>query len=132
MDDRWKTNSGCVYNISYHIIWCPKYRRKLLVDNVETRLRDLLINKSNENGWTIEKMEIMPDHVHIFIKATPSDSIAHIVSQLKGYTSYTLRTEFPHLKQRVPTLWTRSYYVETIGHISEKTILKYIEEQKTK
>ena len=132
MDDRWKTNSGCVYNISYHIIWCPKYRRKLLVDNVETRLRDLLINKSNENGWTIEKMEIMPDHVHIFIKATPSDSIAHIVSQLKGYTSYTLRTEFPHLKQRVPTLWTRTYYVETIGHISEKTILKYIEEQKTK
>lgn len=70
--------------------------------------------------------------IHLFIKATPSDSIAHIVSQLKGYTSYILRSEFPHLKQRVPTLWTRSYYVETIGHISEKTILKYIEDQKKK
>lgn len=85
-----------------------------------------------ENGWDVSKLEIMPDHIHLFIKATPSDSIAHIVSQLKGYTSYILRSEFPHLKQRVPTLWTRSYYVETIGHISEKTILKYIEDQKKK
>ena len=85
-----------------------------------------------ENGWDVSKLEIMPDHIHLFIKATPSDSIAHIVSQLKGYTSYILRLEFPHLKQRVPTLWTRSYYVETIGHISEKTILKYIEDQKKK
>lgn len=109
MDERWKTNPGCVYNVSYHIIWCTKYRRKLLLGEVEERLRSLLIEK-----------------------ATPSDSIAHITSQLKGYTSFSLRNEFPHLKQRVPTLWTRSYYVETIGHISEKTILKYIEDQKKK
>lgn len=132
MDGRWKTNPGCVYNVSYHIIWCSKYRRKLLVGEVEKRLHSLLIEKAMENGWSVSKLEIMPDHVHLFIKATPSDSIAHIVSQLKGYTSYILRSEFPHLKQRVPTLWTRSYYVETIGHISEKTILKYIEDQKKK
>jgi len=132
MDERWKTNQGCVFNVSYHIIWCPKYRRKLLVGEVEARLRELLIGKSKENGWDIQMMEIMPDHVHIFIKATPSDSIAHIVSQLKGYTSFALRSEFPHLKTRVPTLWTRSYYVETIGHISEPIILKYIEDQKKK
>ena len=132
MDERWKTNAGCVYNVSYYIIWCTKYRRKLLLGEVEERLRSLLIEKATANGWDIPELEIMPDHVHLFVKATPSDSIAHITSQLKGYTSFSLRNEFPHLKQRVPTLWTRSYYVETIGHISEKTILKYIEDQKKK
>lgn len=98
-----------------------------------TEIVDLLPSlkeRSDENGWQLEKMEVMPDHVHIFIKGTPSDSPAHIASQLKGYTSYKLREEFPHLKKRIPTLWTRSYYVETIGRISESTIIQYIEDQK--
>lgn len=132
MDKRWKTNASSVYNLGYHIIWCPKYRKKILVGDVESRLRILLYEKSDMCGWNIEQMEIMPDHVHIFIKATPSDSVAHIASQLKGYTSHQLRAEFPHIKSRLPTLWTRSYYAESIGHISEHTIKKYIEEQKTK
>ena len=121
-----------VYSCKYHVVWCPKYRRKVLVNGVDVRLKTLIEEVCNEYHIDIIEMEIMPDHIHLFIKATPSDSIAHIVSQLKGYTSYILRSEFPHLKQRVPTLWTRSYYVETIGHISEKTILKYIEDQKKK
>lgn len=86
--------------------------------------------KSTENGWVIENMEIMPDHIHIFIKATPSDSISHIVSQLKGYTSFILRSEFETIRKRLPSLWTRSFYVETIGHISESVIKKYIDDQK--
>lgn len=121
-----------MYNIGYHIIWCPKYRRKVLVNGIDERCKELLLEKSAENGWTIDKMEVMPDHIHIFLKATPSDSIAHIVSQLKGYTSFKLREEFPLLKSKLPSMWTRSYYVETIGHISEQTISKYIEEQKMK
>ena len=130
MDERWKTNIACVYNVSYHLIWCSKYRRKVLLGDVELRLKQLLEERSSENGWSLEKMEVMPDHVHVFIKATPSDSPAHIVSQLKGYTSFKLRDEFPHSKKRIPTLWTRSYYVETIGHISESIIIRYIEDQK--
>lgn len=132
MDKRWKTNEGCVYNIGYHIIWCPKYRRKVLVNGIDERCKELLLEKSAVNGWEIEKIEVMSDHIHIFLKATPSDSIAHIVSQLKGYTSFKLREEFPLLKSKLPSMWTRSYYVETIGHISEQTISKYIEEQKMK
>lgn len=132
MDSRWKTNKGCVYNIGYHIIWCPKYRRKVLTNHIDERCKELLLEKAAENGWEIENMEIMPDYVHIFIKGSPSDSIAHIVSQLKGYTSYMLRNEFPSLKTRLPNMWTRSYYVETIGHINEATIRRYIEEQKSK
>ena len=130
MDTRWTSLKHAVYNCGYHFIWCPKYRRNVLVDEVEIRLKELLLEKAAEHGWTIENMEVMPDHVHLFIKTTPSDAPIFVVSQLKGYTSFTLRKEFPKLKSRIPTLWTRSYYCETVGHISEATIKKYIEEQK--
>jgi putative transposase len=103
-----------------------------LIGGVDIRCKELLIEKTKEHGWTIEKMEVMPDHVHIFIRATPNDAPNFIVSQLKGYTAFLLRKEFPHLKSRLPSLWTRSYFVESIGHISEDTILKYIESQKNK
>ena len=77
-------------------------------------------------------MEIMPDHVHLFIKSTPIHAPHFIVGQLKGYTSRILRLEFQSLKSKLPTLWTRSYYIESVGHISEATIKKYIEDQKNK
>ena len=128
--DRYTTNSHCIYNISYHLIWCPKYRRKVLVDGVDDRLKELLIEKAADLGITIEKMEVMPDHVHLFVKGTPTIAVQHIVNQLKGYSSVILREEFPKLKTRLPALWSRSYYCETIGHISEDTIVRYIEDQK--
>lgn len=78
----------------------------------------------------IEKMEVMPDHVHLFVKCDPTDAPHWLVGQFKGYTSFMLRKEFKWLKSRLPTLWTRSYYCESIGHISEKTIKKYIDDQK--
>lgn len=132
MRTRWQTNKGSVYNVAYHIIWCPKYRRPVLVDDVAVRLKILLYEQAAKYGWIIEAMEVMPDHLHVFIKANPIDPVARIVAQLKGYTSHVLRNEFSHLKTKLPTLWTRSYYVETIGHISESTIKKYIEDQKNK
>lgn len=132
MRTRWQTNKGSVYNVAYHIIWCPKYRRAILVDGVAERLKTLLYEQASKFGWIIESMEVMPDHVHLFIKANPIDPIARIVAQLKGYTSHVLRAEFIHLKSKLPTLWTRAYYVETIGHISEDVIKRYIEDQKNK
>lgn len=132
MDKRFSTKTHSVYNCSYHFIWCPKYRRNILVDGIDTRLKELLTEKATEHGWEIKTMEVMPDHVHIFIKATTNDAPVFIVSQLKGYSANVLRKEFPMLKSRLPTLWTRSYYCETIGHISEKTVKKYIEDQKNK
>lgn len=132
MDARWKRSNTCVYNIGYHIIWCPKYRRRVLTGNIEQRLKELLVEQSTKNGYSIESMEVMPDHIHIFIKVDPTDSPHKVVQQLKGYTSRILRMEFPNLKTRMPTLWTRSYYCESVGHISEKTIEKYILEQKNK
>ena len=121
--DRYTTSAHCIYNLGYHIIWCPKYRRKVLVNGIDERLKELLNEKAAALEITIEKMEVMPDHVHLFVKGKPSVPVQHIVNQLKGYTSVMLRREFPRLK-------TRSYYVESIGHISESTITRYIEDQK--
>lgn len=132
MNNRWKSSRHAIYNCAYHLIWCTKYRRKVLDSIIAERLKELLLQKAMEHGWDIEKLEVMPDHVHLFIKATPHDSPVYIVSQLKGFTSFSLRSEFAVLKKRIPTLWTRAYYVETIGHISEDTIKKYIEDQKIK
>lgn len=131
MQKRWTHSSKSVYNIAYHLIWCPKYRRKVLVGDVETRLKELLTQKAEEIHVSIETMEVMPDHVHLFVKATPADAPHFIVQQLKGYTSKVLRDEYPALRKRIPSLWTRSYYCESIGHISEDTIRRYIEEQKS-
>lgn len=129
---RWKTSKTAVYNLSYHMIWCPKYRRKVLVGPVETRLKELLLEKADELGCTIETMAVMPDHVHLSIKTLPVHPPQYVVGQLKGYTSFVLRNEFPRLKSRLPSLWTRSYYIESVGHISESTIKQYIADQKNK
>lgn len=130
MEKRWKHSHKSVFNVAYHFIWCPKYRRNILTGDIEKRLRELLRIKAGELEISIETMEIMPDHVHLFVKATPADAPHFIVGQLKGYTSRMLRREFPTISSRLPILWTRSYYCESVG--SEDTIRKYIEEYKGK
>ena len=125
-----KHNTTSVVNINYHIIWCPKYRRKILVGSVETRLKEILLEVAEECGCEIETMEVMPDHIHLFVKANPTIPIHLIVKNLKGKSSRMLRQEFPSLNTKLPCLWTRSYYCETIGCINEETIKKYIENQK--
>jgi putative transposase len=129
-NERWTTSNKAVYNIGYHLIWCPKYRRKVLVDAVAARLKELLNEKAADIGAHIETMEVMPDHVHIFVKVPPTLSPHYIVQQFKGFSSRRLRQEFPKLKSRLPTLWTRSYYCESVGHISQESIRRYIEDQK--
>ncbi len=130
MKERWNTSKKAIYNIGYHIIWCPKCRKKILLDIVEKRLKELLLKKSREIGVNIETMEVMPDHIHIFAKCRPTHSPSYVVQQLKGYTSKKLRDEFSWLYNNFPTLWTRSYYCVSIGHISEKTVKRYIMDQK--
>lgn len=132
MNNRWTHSSTTVHNIGYHIIWCPKYRRKVLVDGIDIRLKEVLIEKSMQIGCEIIIQDIMSDHVHIFVKANPTLAPHFIVQQLKGFSSRVLRKEFPKLKSKLPTLWTRSYYCESIGHISEEVVKKYIEDQKNK
>lgn len=125
-----KHNKTSVVNINYHIIFCPKYRRKILVDGIDERLKEVLKDAAEGMGCSIMSMEVMPDHVHLYLKGSPTIPVHLIVKNLKGISSKTLRAEFPEINRRLPSLWTRSYYCETIGCISEETIKKYIEEQK--
>ena len=130
MSRGYKHENTNVHLMMYHFIWIPKRRKKILVGRIRERLIELIKNKAKEMGCEIISLEVMPDHIHLFIQGSPKESANHIIGQIKGYSSRVLRKEFKELKSRLPTLWTRSYYCESIGHISEKTIRKYIEEQK--
>ena len=132
MDERYRKNAGATYSLKYHIVWCPKFRRPVLVDTVAGRLRELLMEKAAELGMEIHALEIMPDHVHLFVAADPTRCVAEILNRLKGYTSHTLREEFPALRSRLPTLWSRSYYAGSVGHVSAATVERYIANQKGK
>ena len=120
-----------VYNISYHLIWIPKYRKKILTEDVKLSLVEYLFEKAQQIDIIIDAYEIMPDHIHLFIKASPNILISFIVKSLKGYTSFKLRKKFKFLKS-YKSLWTHSYYCETIGLISESTVKKYISMQNHK
>lgn len=130
--NRYSKNAGAVFSLKLHIVWCPKYRRSVLTGEIEKRLSELLHAKSTELEMTIHALKIMPDHVHLFIEFDPRWGVAEIVNRLKGYTSRILRQEFASLRSRLPTLWSRSYYAGTVGHVSETTIRKYIADQKGK
>jgi putative transposase len=111
------------------VVWCPKYRRPVLGGRVKDRLEELIRAKADEHGWEIVALEVMPDHVHLFVKAHPKDSPSYVANQFKGLTSHHLRAEFPHLRSRLPTLWSRSYFVATVGAVSAQTVQRYIETQ---
>jgi putative transposase len=129
-DTRYRRNAGSVFSLKYHLVWCPKYRRNVLTGQVSIDLRELLFQKAKELGVEIEALEIMPDHVHMFISSDPTEAPQRLANQFKGFTSRILRLKYPHLCSRLPSLWSRSYYIGSIGYASEETVKKYIEEQK--
>lgn len=118
-----------VHLIVFHLIWCPKRRKPILIGKVADDCRSLITGKCEEQGWTVVELAIQPDHVHLFVRAWPSDSAADIVKHCKGVTSRVLRVKHPHLK-RLPSLWTRSYFASTAGNVSQETVRRYIEAQK--
>ncbi len=115
-----------------HIVFCPKYRRPVLVGKVRERFEQIVKNLTHERQWDILEMAVQPDHVHIFIRFNADDSPHKVVKAIKGKTSNQLRKEFPELVTKLPTLWTRSYFVATAGNVSQEAIQRYIEEQKGK
>ena len=130
--DGYTHKEGIVYKNQYHIVFCPKYRRKVLVNGVDVRLKELLYEIAEENNVTIMSLEVMPDHVHLFFEMDPRQPLHIMIRNFKGRSSRVLREEFPWLKTKLPALWTRSYFSCTVGHINEETIQKYIESQKGK
>ncbi|WP_370517025.1 IS200/IS605 family transposase [Streptomyces acidiscabies] len=107
----------------------PKYRRPVLDGRVAERLDELIRAKADERGWEIVSLEVMPDHVHLFVRHDPKSSASYVANQFKGSTSGVLRTEFPHLKSRMPTLWSSSYFAASVGEVSAATVEKYVDTQ---
>ena len=123
----------CVYNINYHIVWCVKYRRKVLSQKISERLYELCHEIAKAKGFTIVEIKAGEnDHVHCFVSAPPKISITQIVKYLKGISGNRLLEEFPELRKSLwkGHLWNGSYFVETIGSTSEDNIRRYIERQK--
>ena len=127
---RYAKNAGAVVSLTFHLVWCPKYRRPVLTPPVDGRLKALLAAIADEHGVTIRAAEVMPDHVHLFVEADPTLCVAEIVNRFKGRTSRLLREEFPALRSRLPTLWSRSYFAASVGAVSEATIRRYVAAQK--
>ena len=127
----YKHGRNKVFLINYHLIWCPKRRKKVLTGNIKTRLEAIIYEVAKEKGIDVLAFEIMPDHVHLFISAYPDITIHQIIKAFKGRSSNLLRKEFPEL-MKLPTLWTHSYFVSTVENVSSETITKYIEAQSKK
>lgn len=131
-DKKYHSSHNLVYSCQYHVIFCPKYRRKVLTAGIDDRLKELLHEKQSEYGYTLIEMEVMPDHVHLLLSVDPQKGILNIVSKIKGHTAHVLRKEFPSLKSRLPCLWTRSKFVSTVGAVSLDVVKSYIDDQKGK
>ena len=117
-----------VHLIAYHLIWCPKRRKPVLVDKVAKNCQSLIEQKCEQHGWTILNITVQPDHIHLFVRVYPTISAADVVKECKGLTSYELRKKYPELK-KLPCMWNRSYFASTAGNVSAETIKKYIEAQ---
>ncbi len=126
-----RSNNNITYDCTYHVVWCPKYRRPVLdTPGVSERLIEIAHAVCDERDATIVEIETMPDHVHLLVEVDPQYGIHRLVKQIKGRSSRLLRDEFPALKQRLPTLWTNSYFVATAGGAPLEVVKQYVANQR--
>jgi putative transposase len=126
----YKSNRNVVYSCKYHVVWTPKFRRPVLVNGVDERLKEILHDVVAETRSELLGIEVMPDHVHLLVEVDPQFGIHRFVKMAKGRSSRFLRQEFPWLRRRLPTLWTNSYFVSTVGGSPLAVVKQYIENQK--
>jgi putative transposase len=118
-----------IYSCKYHVIFCPKYRRKLLVPPLDRRLKEQILEKQAEYGYEVIEMEVMADHVHLLLDVDPRIGIDTVVRKIKGYTAHSLRQEHPWMKSSLPSMWTRSRFIASVGSVSLEVVKQYIQEQ---
>ena len=131
-EKKYHRNHSIVYSCQYHVIFCPKYRRPVLQNGIDRRFKELVIEKQKQYGYLVLDMEVMPDHVHLLLDVNPQVGINSVIAKIKGYTAHTLRKEYPSLKTRLPSLWTRSKFISTVGSVTLEVVKKYIDGQKGK
>jgi len=127
-DKRFQSNYNVVYECRYHVVFCPKRRKNVLVGNIAKRLKEIINDVCSKISVKVSAMEIMPDHIHLALEVDPQFGINNVVKKIKGVSSRYLRQEFPELL-KLPSLWTNSYFVSTFGDVSQEKLLEYIKEQ---
>lgn len=125
-----RSNNNVVYRCAYHVVWCPKYRRPVIEDAVDERLKQIIREVCAERECNLIELETMPDHVHLLVECDPQYGIHRLVKQIKGRSSRVLRQEFDSLRSRLPTLWTNSYFVATVGGAPLGIIKQYVANQR--
>ena len=128
---KYRTTETTVYCCRYHIIFCPKYRRKVLREPIAERFKQIVMSMQEEQNFYVLGMEVMPDHVHLLLDIDPTIGVNIVVARIKGKTAHILNREYPELTRKLPTLWTRSKFIATVGSVSLEVVKKYIEDQKT-
>ena len=130
-EQRYKGANHYIWACDYHIIWCTKYRKQVLTNSIQERLKELILEKQNDYNYQVIAIETMPEHIHLLVSIEPKYPVTDIVGKIKGYTSYMLRREFFGL-QRIRSLWTRSKFVASTGGVTLEALKKYVEGQKYK
>lgn len=125
-----RSNSNITFQCAFHVVWCSKYRRRVLGGPIEARLKEIVREVVDEKGAWLVEVEVKPDHVHLLVEVDPQLGVHRLVKAIKGRSSRVLREEFPALKSRLPTLWTNSYFVATVGGAPLEVVKKYVENQK--
>lgn len=128
---KYKSNNHVVYSCKYHVVWCPKYRRKVLVGAVEARLKEIVKAVCTELDCELIEVECDRDHIHLLVEVDPQFGIHKLIKRIKGRSSRLLRQEFEHLRTKLPTLWTNSYFVSTVGGAPLDAVKQYVQNQKT-
>ena len=125
-----RSNNNVVYRCAYHVVWCPKYRRPVIEGAVDERLKQIIREICAERECNLIELETMPDHVHLLVECDPQYGIHRLVKQIKGRSSRVLRQEFDSLRSRLPTLWTNSYFVATVGGAPLGIVKQYVANQR--
>ena len=124
------TGAHTKHRLMYHLVWIPKYRRRVLRGKVAVRVRHFLYEACKVNRWWIEEVKVLSDHVHVLIQVHPTETVAEVVQRLKGGTSYLVRKEFPELEEFLwgDSFWADGYFAETVGAQSFSAVKRYIQE----
>ena len=129
-DLTYQNTRSSTYACEYHIIWCTKYRRPALSAEIQARFRALVLESQEKYGYIVRAVETLTDHVHLLISIPPTEAVGIMIGKIKAMTAKVLREEFPHLKSRLPNLWTRSYFVASTGGVTLEALKQYVETQK--
>ena len=135
MSDKYNTLNHCKFLLQYHIIWCPKFRFNVFKNGIDESLKSILFKISDRYGYEIKEIEVMPDHIHIFISTKPTVAPSDVVRTLKSISAIELFKQYPELKKfysRCGSLWSKGYFASSVGNVSEETVRRYIQEQKSK